>query len=134
MKNFIVNQMREIVAYFNSNYGCRIFNLSQGDLNYPYDDKKPRAWTCVLDELQREYDILFIVSSGNYDYAKEHDAKGILKDYPKYFYTDEQARVIDPAASSISITVGGMASSSVPFALRDETLRFYQYHEKSNIL
>ena len=78
-EKLIVNQMREIVAYFNSNYGCRIFNLSQGDLNYPYDDKKPRAWTCVLDELQREYDILFIVSSGNYDYAKEHDEKRHIK-------------------------------------------------------
>lgn len=132
-EKLIVNQMREIVAYFNSNYGCRIFNLSQGDLNYPYDDKKPRAWTCVLDELQREYDILFIVSSGNYDYAKEHDEKGILKDYPKYFYTDEQARVIDPAASSISITVGGMASSSVPFALRDETLNVLPISLKNQI-
>lgn len=132
-EKLIVNQMREIVAYFNSNYGCRIFNLSQGDLNYPYDDKKPRAWTCVLDELQREYDILFIVSSGNYDYAKEHDEKGILKDYPIYFYTDEQARVIDPAASSISITVGGMASSSVPFALRDETLNVLPISLKNQI-
>lgn len=35
-EKLIVNQMREIVAYFNSNYGCRIFNLSQGDLNYPW--------------------------------------------------------------------------------------------------
>mgnify|MGYP000104006342 CR=1 FL=1 len=67
------------------------------------------------------------------DYAKEHDEKGILKDYPKYFYTDEQARVIDPAASSISITVGGMASSSVPFALRDETLNVLPISLKNQI-
>lgn len=132
-EKLIVNQMREIVSYFNENYGCRIFNLSQGDLNYPYDDKKPRAWTCVLDELQREYDVLFIVSSGNYDYANEHDVKSILKDYPKYFYTDEKARVIDPAASSLSITVGGMAISSVPYAVNDERINVLPISLKNQI-
>lgn len=129
----IVNQMREIVEYFYNNYGCRIFNLSQGDLNYPYDDKKPRAWTCVLDELQREYDILFIVSSGNYNYAYEHDVKNILKDYPKYFYTDAKTRVIDPAASSISLTVGGMALSSIPFAASDERISALPISQKNQI-
>jgi len=121
-EKLIVNQMREIVEYFYNNYGCRIFNLSQGDLNYPYNDKKPRAWTCVLDELQREYDVLFIVSSGNYSYANEHDVKNILADYPKYFYTDAKTRIIDPAASSISLTVGSMANSSIPFAASDERI------------
>ena len=132
-EKLIVNQMREIVEYFYDNYGCRIFNLSQGDLNYPYNDKKPRAWTCVLDELQREYDILFIVSSGNYDYTYEHDVKNILADYPKYFFTDEKARVIDPAASSISLTVGGMALSSIPFVASDERISALPISQKNQI-
>lgn len=132
-EKLIVNQMREIVEYFYDNYGCRIFNLSQGDLNYPYNDKKPRAWTCVLDELQREYDILFIVSSGNYDYTYEHDVKNILADYPKYFFTDEKARVIDPAASSISHTVGGMALSSIPFVASDERISALPISQKNQI-
>lgn len=85
-EKLIVNQMREIVEYFYDNYGCRIFNLSQGDLNYPYNDKKPRAWTCVLDELQREYDILFIVSSGNYDYTYEHDSKKYISRLSEIFF------------------------------------------------
>ena len=132
-EKLIVNQMREIVEYFYDNYGCRIFNLSQGDLNYPYNDKKPRAWTCVIDELQREYDILFIVSSGNYDYTYEHDVKNILADYPKYFFTDEKARVIDPAASSISLTVGGMALSSIPFVASDERISALPISQKNQI-
>ncbi len=123
-EKLIVNQMREIVEYFNGNYGCRIFNLSQGDMNFPYDDKKPRAWTCVLDELQCEYDILFVVSSGNYDYAWEHDVQGILNEYPRYFFTDSNARIIDPAASCISLTVGGMANSKVPYSLSDERIDY----------
>lgn len=123
-EKLIPNQMREIVEYFYNNYGCRIFNLSQGDLNYPYDDKKPRAWTCVLDELQNEYDVLFIVSAGNYYYNKEHEEKNIKKDYPYYFIEDSKTRIIDPAASSLSITVGGIANSSVPLSFREETLDF----------
>lgn len=123
-EKLIVNQMREIVEYYYENYGCRIYNLSQGDLNYPYNDRKPRAWTCVLDELQQEYDILFIVSSGNYQYAYEHDVKDILKDYPGYFYTDEKARIIDPAASSTSLTVGSIAKSSIPYSVSDERINF----------
>lgn len=132
-EKLIVNQMREIVEYFNSNYGCRIFNLSQGNLNYPYDDQKPRAWTCVLDELQSEYDILFIVSSGNYEYEWKHDANEILKEYPKYFYTDTKSRIIDPAASSLSLTVGGVANSSTPYSASDERINSLTISLKNQI-
>lgn len=132
-EKLIPNQMREIVEYFHLNYGCRIFNLSQGDLNYPYDDGKPRAWTCVLDELQREYDILFVVSTGNYDYAFEHDESQIIKEYPSYFYLDNKARIIDPAASSIALTVGAMANSNVPLTSSDDKIQYLSISSSKQI-
>lgn len=56
-----------------------------------------------------------------------------MNDYPRYFYTDGKARVIDPAASSISLTVGGMAISSVPYAVNDERIEFLPISLKNQI-
>lgn len=122
-EKLIPTQMREIVEYFFNNYGCRIFNLSQGDLLSPYDDGKPRAWTCVLDELQNEYDILFVVSTGNYtDFETLEFDDEAFKKYPTYFFEKSKTRVIDPGASITSITVGGLATCSIPFNMQDNQL------------
>ncbi len=129
-EKLIPTQMREIVEYFYTLYGCRVFNLSQGDLLYPYDDGKPRAWTCVLDELQNEYDILFVISTGNYNYPS---AEGIIKSYPNYFYENNNARIIDPAASITSITVGGLSNSSIPFSSQDEHLQTLAISKENEI-
>lgn len=110
----VPNQMRKIVDYFYKEYGCRIFNLSQGDLRAPYSDEKPRAWTCVLDELQNEYDILFVVSSGNFYYENFYETETIHKCYPQYFYKNNYCRVIDPANSISSVTVGSLALNDIP--------------------
>lgn len=122
-EKLIPTQMREIVEYFFNNYGCRIYNLSQGDLLYPYADGKPRAWTCVLDELQNEYDILFVVSTGNYTQIENLDFDDeIFKKYPNYFFEKNKTRIIDPAASVTSITVGGLATGAIPFNMQDSQL------------
>lgn len=133
-EKLIPTQMREIVEYFYTLYGCRVFNLSQGDLLYPYNDGKPRAWTCVLDELQNEYDVLFIISTGNYNYLISYDSsEEIVKNYPKYFYENNYARIIDPAASITSVTVGGLANSSVPFSSQDEHLQTLTISKENEI-
>lgn len=122
-EKLIPTQMREIVEYFFKNYGCRIYNLSQGDLLSPYDDAKPRAWTCVLDELQNEYDILFVVSTGNYtNFTILNENDEIFKKYPNYFFKNDITRIIDPAASITSITVGGLATVSIPLNMQDNQL------------
>ncbi len=119
------SQMREVVEYFYSNYGCRVYNLSQGDLNNPYIDGKPRAWTCVLDELQNEMDIVFIVSAGNLYYERSIDSEitNVNSDYPKYFYKCKDCRIIDPANSVSSITVGSIAVTDTPYVTDDNTIR-----------
>ncbi|SDZ23546.1 S8 family peptidase [Tindallia californiensis] len=110
-EKLIPNQMKEIVEYFYKGYGCRIYNLSQGSIDYIYDGLKPKAWACVLDELQNLYDIVFVISSGNYLYEANNDYNNIFCRYPLYFYQSPECRVIEPANSATSITVGSMAIS-----------------------
>lgn len=111
-EKLIPNQMKEIVEYFYGEYGCRIFNLSQGSIDYIYDGLKPKAWACVLDELQNLYDIVFIVSTGNYCYELYNNYNDIFSKYPTYFYKNKECRIIEPANSSTSITVGSIAISN----------------------
>lgn len=110
-EKLIPTQMREIVEYFYNTYGCKIYNLSQGDLDNVYSGDKPKAWACVLDELQNRYDILFVVSSGNYIYNQGKQFGNVLEEYPRYFFNREECRIIEPANSVTSITVGGIATS-----------------------
>ena len=111
-EKLIPNQMKDIVEYFHGEYGCRIFNLSQGSIDYIYDGLKPKAWACVLDELQYLYDIVFVVSAGNYRYELYDSYDNISSNYPTYFYKNKECRIIEPANSAISITVGSIAISN----------------------
>lgn len=110
-EKLIPNQMKEIVEYFYNEYGCRIYNLSQGDSSYIFDGGKPKAWACVLDELQNKYDIVFVVSTGNFKYENCHDYKKLKEAYPSYFYKMKECRLIEPANSVTSITVGAISIS-----------------------
>lgn len=103
------NLMREIVRYFKGTYQCNIFNLSQGDKYKPYDDENIGEWACVLDEIQAEEDVLFVVSTGNYEFEND-DFRSIKEYYPDYLF-ENNTRIIDPATSITSITVGGVAMS-----------------------
>jgi hypothetical protein len=110
-EKLIPTQMREIVNYFYGNYGCRIYNLSQGDGDSTYNGGKPKSWACVLDELQNEFDIVFIVSAGNYYLERYSSSESILEEYPRYFYNYNTCKIIEPANSVSSITVGSISIS-----------------------
>lgn len=110
-ERLIPNQMRDIVEYFYKNYGCRIYNLSQGNSEQVFNDGRPRAWACVLDELQNEFDILFIVSAGNYRFDCFDEYELIEEEYPGYFLKKEHCKIIEPANSINSLTVGALAVS-----------------------
>jgi len=110
-EKLIPNQMQDIVEYFYNGYGCRIYNLSQGDSKYIFNGGKPKAWACVLDELQNKYDIVFVVSTGNFTYELYDDYKNIKETYPNYFYKMKECKLIEPANSASSITVGAISIS-----------------------
>lgn len=106
-EGFIENYISEAVQYFTSNYGCKVFILSFGDMRKPYRGGHVRGLAAVLDSLSREYRVLFVVSAGNYT-GTEDEPQDWLHEYPEYLFRDE-AKVIDPAPALNVLTVGSLA-------------------------
>ena len=102
---FIENIIDEAVRYFHRNYGCRVFNLSYGDLNRPYVGTRVRSVAQTLDRLARELDILFVVPTGNILGCPED---WLRHEYPDYLFK-EDARLVDPAPALNVLTVGSLA-------------------------
>lgn len=110
-RKLIATQIIEAVNYFNGDLGCRVFNISFGDSQQPYDDRHVKGLAVVLDELSRELDILFVISAGNFN-GTDNVPNNWRDDYPEYLF-DNEARIIDPATSLNSITVGSIARYDV---------------------
>lgn len=106
----IERTLTEAVKYFAGELGCRIFNLSLGNANAPYDGKHIRGIAYVLDMLAREYDILFVVSAGNFSGSNEPPVpvSSWRDEYPSYLM-NEASVIIDPASALNVITVGSLA-------------------------
>ena len=100
----IHNQIDTAVRYFVDTYDCRVFNLSYGDLNKPYQGGHVAGLAVTLDALQRELDVLFVVPTGNY----VRDQGDWRIGYPDYLKEDN-ARLIDPAPALNVLTVGSLA-------------------------
>ncbi len=106
-ESLIENQIEEAVRYFVDHYGCRVFNLSYGDPNRPFEGGRITGLAVTLDALSRELGVLFIVPTGNY----EGDAEGSedwRADYPDYL-AESKARLLDPAPALTALTVGSLA-------------------------
>lgn len=90
--------------------GCRIFNLSLGNSNAPYDGMHVRGLAYILDVLARRHNILFVVSTGNFC-GSENPAVPVNSwrdEYPEYLLS-EQSSIIDPAPAMSVLTVGSIA-------------------------
>lgn len=105
----IERSIEKAVEYFAGELGCRIFNLSLGNENVPYDGCHVRGIAYTLDRLAREYDILFVVSAGNFrgtDHVPRADWRA---EYPEYLLAPETV-IIDPAPALNVLTVGALAN------------------------
>ncbi|MFT5816008.1 MAG: hypothetical protein ACI9VT_003786, partial [Psychroserpens sp.] len=108
----IESTLVEAISYFHENYNCKIFNLSLGNLNAPYEKTHISGIAVTLDELARDLDIFIVVSSGNYNGS---DAVNNWRDdYPNYLLTDD-ASIIDPAPAANVLTVGSFAKHTMTF-------------------
>ena len=108
-EKLLEHQLEQLVSYFIKNYpNVRVVNLSIGNLNNVFNGSRQSNFAAAIDELAyrfREQQVLFVIATGNYnDPSGEEAASG----YPGYLSRDE-ARLIDPATSALSLTVGGVA-------------------------
>jgi len=105
----IEQTIEKAVEYFAGELGCRIFNLSLGNENVPYDGRHIRGIAYTLDRLAREYDILFVVSAGNFRGTETLPRADWRAEYPEYLLAPESV-IIDPAPAMNVLTVGALAN------------------------
>lgn len=108
----IESTLIEAITYFHENYNCKIFNLSLGNLNAPYEKTHISGIAVTLDELARELDIFIVVSAGNY--TGSDAVNNWRDDYPNYLLTDDAA-IIDPAPAANVLTVGSFAKHTMTY-------------------
>lgn len=109
------NQLDTAIRSFlnNEDYRIKVVNISFGNANESLRDKNNRQFplAALLDELAYEYrEVVFVVSAGNSDPRYIFDElEEIIEHYPNYLVESEFFRIINPATSALSITVGAMA-------------------------
>jgi hypothetical protein len=112
--------VNDAITYFHDTYGCRIFNLSAGNANSIYQGGRQFPWASMLDDLVRELDIVVVVSAGNVidPVINEFSSRDDLMQKARNQLFDPEHRLIDPATSALSVTVGSITRSAEPALLR----------------
>jgi subtilisin family serine protease len=103
----IENQVAKAVEYFATAYGCRVFNVSLGNRRRVYEGGHVGPWASILDDLARQYGVLFTVAAGNF-VGTETVPSDWRREYPEYLFSPD-ARLLDPAPAVNALTVGSIA-------------------------
>lgn len=102
-ENLIVRAVEDFVQ----RHRCRIFNISvENQLDRFRSGSHVGPMAAVLDDLAREYGVLFVIPTGNFHGGSV--PQDWLAEYPGYLLHDD-ARLIDPGPSLNSVTVGSLA-------------------------
>ena len=108
--------VKEAIEYFNKECGCRIFNLSAGDSEHIYSGGRQFAWAEMLDQLSKQLDVLVVISAGNVSNPQINDFSSrtelMEKCRNQLFYPEH--RLIDPATSALSVTIGSITRFDEP--------------------
>jgi hypothetical protein len=121
-ERLLEHQLQDIVYEIRTDYPiCRIFNLSLGNRdNRVFELRKQYNFAVLLDELAKEYDVIFTVSAGNIPLGEIP-----LDDYPTYYLENtSNYKIIDPASAALAITVGSIAHEVAPFENNPSDLHF----------
>lgn len=105
----IEQTIEKAVEYFSGELGCRVFNLSLGNENAPYDGRHIRGIAYTLDRLARDYNVLFVVSAGNFRGTETLPRSDWRSEYPEYLLAEESS-IIDPAPALNVLTIGSLAN------------------------
>ena len=109
--------LKEVVETFVP-MGVKVFNLSVNIINRLWNEESKRtvprrSWIArTIDRLSREFDIVFVVSTGNILTNQVRSFIEAGKSYPDYF-TDVDAAIFDPAQAALALTVGSIAPSTL---------------------
>jgi hypothetical protein len=101
-----------ILAFIEQYPNCKVINISLGNAQQIYrDGLKQFRLAARIDEIAYEYqhkNIVFVISAGNAYYPEATSKEQLRTDYPTYL-SNKSARIIDPATSAISLTVGSLS-------------------------
>ena len=107
------HQLERAVRYFVENHpNCKIINLSLGveDQNM-FNNHRQFPLATLIDELAKELNVIFVVSSGNFIYCNNGThVSQLTEHYPRYLLKDiKDVKIINPASSAYAITVGALS-------------------------
>jgi hypothetical protein len=109
--------LEDVVRDFSA-MGIRIYCLSVCDSrriwSNPSRKSFPRqSWVArKIDQLSRQYDVVFVTCTGNLDQAEIQDYLNDSNPYPEYLAT-ESAKILDPGQASLAVTVGSIARGTL---------------------
>lgn len=106
-EELLEHQLISAINYFVNNYpNCRVVNLSFGDSRRRmFKSRRQFNLASLVDELAKEYNVIFVISAGNFDFD-------IHDDYPNYLLEEanDRVKIIDPATSALGLTVGSLCN------------------------
>jgi subtilisin family serine protease len=110
-EELVPKQMDVAIRRLHGEFGCRVINISLGDMLRPAG-RKASAWAATLDNLARELDIVIVVSAGNTARSLlDRFGDGVVEAYPQYL-RDEENRLLEPATAANVLSVGSLAHSN----------------------
>ncbi|MEM8595025.1 MAG: S8 family peptidase [Pseudomonadota bacterium] len=109
----VPTMMRETIQRMHAEHGCRLFVMSLGDVHANLPRGRVGPWATTLDDLARELDVLFFVSTGNRIPRPRGGpaAEEAVTVYPRYLLEPEN-RLAEPAGAANVVTVGAMAGGT----------------------